>query len=196
MVTLQSSLALAIGTTAHHSTPTMMGLRYSSSVSNSMTYYSCAYGGCFVPHAALHVRLKSLSNSNRHHKSSLSNVLIINKMQQSKSLLFASISDDDGEKSVDMEDSDVLDTKAKQYGYKPPAHSDSFLRHLESVKSSWPYDPNNSGDELDDDGRIDDENSNKYKSISADGGVKCTGEPSIDPSRMLQSVVDGENDWI
>ena len=86
------------------------------------------------------------------------------------------------------------DSKAKQYRYKSPAHSESFLRHLESVKTSWPYDPNDGDSDDSEDGALD-EKSDKCKSFY-DGGVQCTGEPSIDPSRMLQVVLDGESDWI
>eukprot|EP00571_Detonula_confervacea_P005348 CAMPEP_0172314400 /NCGR_PEP_ID=MMETSP1058-20130122/22435_1 /TAXON_ID=83371 /ORGANISM="Detonula confervacea, Strain CCMP 353" /LENGTH=96 /DNA_ID=CAMNT_0013028259 /DNA_START=270 /DNA_END=557 /DNA_ORIENTATION=+ len=81
-----------------------------------------------------------------------------------------------------------LDLKAKQYGYKPPAHSESFLRHLESVDSSWPFDPNDNNDESDIS-----RDEKTYK--NNDGGVRCTGEPAMDPSRMLQNIVDGESDW-
>ncbi|KAL3798462.1 hypothetical protein ACHAW5_007414 [Stephanodiscus triporus] len=80
-----------------------------------------------------------------------------------------------------------LDSKAQTYGFKPPVHSDSFLRHLESVKSSWPRITDSNDDESDS------EDNNIYLN---DGGVRCAGEPSIDPSRMLHSVVDGESDWI
>ena len=76
--------------------------------------------------------------------------------------------------SINVE-TDELDSKAKQYGYKSPSHSASFLKHLESVRSSWPYDPN------------DDESAIEGREKS----VPCTGEPAIDPSRMLQDA-----DWI
>lgn len=77
--------------------------------------------------------------------------------------------------SINVE-TDELDSKAKQYGYKSPSHSESFLKHLESVRSSWPYDPN------------DDESAIEGSEKSC---VPCTGEPAIDPSRMLQN-----SDWI
>jgi hypothetical protein len=80
-----------------------------------------------------------------------------------------------------------LDSKARRYGFKPPAHSESFLTHLESVKSSWPRITDSIDDESDSE-----DNSRSHN----DGGVRCAGEPSIDPSRMLHSVVDGESDWI
>ena len=56
----------------------------------------------------------------------------------------------------------------------PPLHSESFLRHLENVKLSW---PDNGNDDV--------------------GGVPCPGEPMIDP--MVQHViviVAGESNWI
>eukprot|EP00581_Thalassiosira_minuscula_P016189 CAMPEP_0183731342 /NCGR_PEP_ID=MMETSP0737-20130205/35148_1 /TAXON_ID=385413 /ORGANISM="Thalassiosira miniscula, Strain CCMP1093" /LENGTH=190 /DNA_ID=CAMNT_0025964049 /DNA_START=1 /DNA_END=573 /DNA_ORIENTATION=- len=83
----------------------------------------------------------------------------------------------------------TLDAKAKQYNYKPPTHDESFLAHLESVKSSWTYD-----EEEDDTTTTND--SDKPSNNNNDWGVRCTGEPSIDPSRMVQSVVDGESNWI
>ena len=59
--------------------------------------------------------------------------------------------------------------------YTPPLHSESFLQHLENVKSSWK--PDSSDDDV--------------------GGVPCFGEPTIDPSRMVQnSIVDGDSNWI
>jgi len=62
---------------------------------------------------------------------------------------------------------ETLDSKTTKQ-YKPPSHSNDFLEHLQSVKSSWP---------------------------DNEEGVHCTGEPSIDPSRILQSVVvDGESE--
>jgi hypothetical protein len=69
--------------------------------------------------------------------------------------------------------------------YNPPKHSEAFLRHLESVKLSWPYNDNTAADVADH--KID--NNSEYS-------VYCTGEPSIDPSRMLQSISDDDYDWI
>ena len=71
--------------------------------------------------------------------------------------------------------------------YSPPKHSESFLRHLESVKSSWPYN-DGSGEDVAD--------QTKDVSSNSEDGVYCTGEPSIDPSRMLQSVSDDDHDWM
>lgn len=85
-----------------------------------------------------------------------------------------------------------LDSKAQRYGFEPPAHSESFLRHLASVKSSWPR----ISDSIDDESDTYLSDKIMDNSILYDGGVCCAGEPSIDPSRMLQSVEDGECDWI
>ena len=94
---------------------------------------------------------------------------------------------------VDDYDDDVLYSKAKQY--KPPTHSQSFIEHLESVKSSWPQDYDSKVDASSDGG--DCEQKEKHINIDDYGGVYCVGEPSIDPSRVLDSViVDGESNWI
>ena len=62
-----------------------------------------------------------------------------------------------------------------QHSTMPPLHSESFLQHLENVKSSWK--PDSSDDDV--------------------GGVPCFGEPTIDPSRMVQNfIVDGDSNWI
>ena len=67
---------------------------------------------------------------------------------------------------------DSIGSNTRQY--TPPIHSESFLQHLENVKSSWLPDCSD-----------------------ADGGVPCVGEPTIDPSRMVQNaIVDGESNWI
>ena len=66
--------------------------------------------------------------------------------------------------------------------YTPTKHSEEFLRHLESVKSSWPYNGEDVTDQTSD--------------ISSDYSVQCTGEPSMDPSRMLQSLSDDDYDWV
>ncbi len=95
-------------------------------------------------------------------------------------------SDGDDESNIDG------DADGTRRAYEAPAHSESFLQHLESVSSSWPHDKNDDNyDEL----NIGDEDK-RYKSGN-DWGVCCTGEPSIDPSRMVQNVViDGECDWM
>ncbi|KAL7549373.1 hypothetical protein ACHAWF_012642 [Thalassiosira exigua] len=92
----------------------------------------------------------------------------------------------DGESGGDS--SPNFDSEAIRDGYSPPAHSEAFLRHLEDVRSSWPYDP-------EEDGISDTSEEETVHSFTREG-VQCTGEPSIDPSRMVQSVVDGEFDWI
>lgn len=74
--------------------------------------------------------------------------------------------------------------------YSPPKHSKEFLRHLESVKSSWPYNDDDADKEDEDDQIKDDVLSN------SEYGVYCTGEPSIDPSRMLQGISEDDQDWI
>ena len=72
--------------------------------------------------------------------------------------------------------------------YNPPKHSDSFLEHLNEVKKSWLNDADDLNDVVNstDDGP---EGSFNY-------GVVCTGEPAVDPSRQIQSILDGEPDWI
>ena len=75
--------------------------------------------------------------------------------------------------------------------YSPPKHSKEFLRHLESVKSSWPY--NDDADKEDED--VADQAKDDVLS-NCEYGVYCTGEPSIDPSRMLQGISEDDQDWI
>ena len=65
--------------------------------------------------------------------------------------------------------------------YNPPKHSESFLEHLNEVKISWP----NIADNL-----------NELVNSTDDCGVSCTGEPAVDPSRQIQSILDGEPDWM
>ncbi|KAL7448851.1 hypothetical protein ACHAWC_000977 [Mediolabrus comicus] len=74
--------------------------------------------------------------------------------------------------------------------YSPPKHSKEFLRHLESVKSSWPY-----NDDSDKDKDVADQTKDGVLSNS-EYGVYCTGEPSIDPSRMLQGISEDDHDWM
>lgn len=71
--------------------------------------------------------------------------------------------------------------------YKPPQHSESFLEHLKNVKQSWPFEEALDMDP--DHTNTDDVSNSKY-------AVSCNGEPSIDPSRQIQSILDGESDWI
>lgn len=56
------------------------------------------------------------------------------------------------------------------------------------MKSSWPYD-----------GAAKDGNKEQTASdneVASEEGVFCTGEPAMDPSRMVQGVFDGESNWI
>lgn len=79
--------------------------------------------------------------------------------------------------SSDMDEA-YKDDQNYTYGkdsYKPPKHTESFLEHLKEVKRSWPSD---------------------QTSESNENGVFCTGEPSVDPSRQIQAILDGESDWI
>ena len=80
------------------------------------------------------------------------------------------------------EDNDKDSDGTGKYRYNPTKHSEDFLRHLENVKSSWPYNEEDVTDQTVD--------------IGSDYSVSCTGEPSIDPSRMLQSLSDDDYDWV
>mmetsp|Transcript_1675 Transcript_1675/g.2322 ORF Transcript_1675/g.2322 Transcript_1675/m.2322 type:complete len:135 (+) Transcript_1675:172-576(+) len=81
------------------------------------------------------------------------------------------------------QDTDENDNDSKDTGrYTPIKHSEEFLLHLESVKSSWPYKDEDGTDQTSDSG--------------SDYSVSCTGEPSMDPSRMLQSLTDDDYDWV
>lgn len=91
-------------------------------------------------------------------------------------------------KNTNENDSSNTDSTMR---YSPPKHSKEFLRHLESVKSSWPY--NDVADKEDED--VADQTKDNVLSNS-EYGVYCTGEPSIDPSRMLKGISEDDQDWI
>lgn len=90
-------------------------------------------------------------------------------------------------KNTNENDSSNTDSTMR---YSPPKHSKEFLRHLESVKSSWPYN--------DDADKEDEDVADQAKDVlsNSEYGVYCTGEPSIDPSRMLQGLSEDDQDWI
>ena len=81
----------------------------------------------------------------------------------------------------DTEENDKDSDGTGKYSYSPTKHSEDFLRHLESVKSSWPYN---------------EEDVTEQTNIGSDYSVSCTGEPSMDPSRMLQNISDDDYDWV
>lgn len=55
----------------------------------------------------------------------------------------------------------------EETSYKPPVFSDSFKKHLEKVKGNFPTNDNE--------------------------GIECTGEPAMDPSRMvMDDGIDSE----
>mmetsp|Transcript_22812 Transcript_22812/g.34572 ORF Transcript_22812/g.34572 Transcript_22812/m.34572 type:complete len:127 (+) Transcript_22812:78-458(+) len=90
------------------------------------------------------------------------------------------------EMKVINHDADENDDDSDGTGrYTPTKHSEEFLRHLESVKSSWPY-----NDDVDEDA------ADQTIDNNSDYSVYCTGEPCMDPSRMLQSISDDDYDWI
>ena len=104
--------------------------------------------------------------------------------------LLQSRKDDSDDESPNV---DGIDSAA----YQSPQHSESFRRHLESVKSSWPYghDTSDGGDNEDTSDGGDNEKQSTLDFF--DGGVQCPGEPAVDPSRMIQRITDdGESDWI
>lgn len=92
-------------------------------------------------------------------------------------------------KNTNENDSSNTDSTMR---YSPPKHSKEFLRHLESVKSSWPY--NDVADKEDED--VADQTKDNVVLSNSEYGVYCTGEPSIDPSRMLQGISEDDQDWI
>ena len=61
--------------------------------------------------------------------------------------------------SVDDQDPQADEEVSSKDSYKQPLFSESFRKHMETVNKSF---PSNNGE-----------------------GVDCTGEPSIDPSRMV-----------
>jgi len=132
---------------------------------------ACTYKECFVPYGLRRpswIRFPFRDREN--------NIIISRRKETNRVISQMTIDDDADEKN----DNDSYDTGK----YNPPKHNDSFLRHLESVKSSWPF-----NDKIDEDDADPTTKSNKYR-------VYCTGEPSIDPSRMLQSISDDDYDWI
>jgi len=64
--------------------------------------------------------------------------------------------DDTKSKSLSKLETDTLKSN---YRYKPPQFSDAFQKHMQEIKETFP--------------------------VNDDDGVDCTGEPSIDPSRMV-----------
>mmetsp|Transcript_20266 Transcript_20266/g.42199 ORF Transcript_20266/g.42199 Transcript_20266/m.42199 type:complete len:177 (-) Transcript_20266:392-922(-) len=116
------------------------------------------------------------------------------RRMKSKDFLFVAnddAADHDKEDKVAYNDTTI---PQKKYEYKPPQHSESFLRHLAQVKSSWPGDCddiNNFDEEGVDSSGINDKTIGKIS-----GGVYCTGEPAMDPSRLVQTIFDGESDWV
>lgn len=81
------------------------------------------------------------------------------------------------------QDANENDKDSEETGrYTPIKHSEEFLLHLQSVKSSWPY--------------KDEDGTDQTSGNGSDYSVSCTGEPSMDPSRMLQSLTDDDYDWV
>jgi hypothetical protein len=90
--------------------------------------------------------------------------------------------------------SDGFPEGEQKFNYKPPKHSDSFLEHVKSVRSAWPSSEQASDKSDDSNGAENDLNVSGSETNTF--GVFCTGEPSVDPSRQIQSILDGESDWI
>ncbi|GFH47616.1 predicted protein [Chaetoceros tenuissimus] len=84
-------------------------------------------------------------------------------------LLASKIESDTSDEAKEIQ---VDETKLKNITteYKRPVFSDSFRKHMEQVRASFP---------------------------SNDEGVDCTGEPSMDPSRIIGEGIDSEylNDY-
>lgn len=91
----------------------------------------------------------------------------------------------------DLGTNEPLNTSGQNYQYKPPKHSASFLEHLNIVKKSWPSDIGKENDN-----ETENETENDFDSTSGGYGVFCKGEPSIDPSRQIQNIFDGESEWV
>eukprot|EP00978_Attheya_sp_CCMP212_P013747 scaffold34597_cov43-Attheya_sp.AAC.2 len=77
---------------------------------------------------------------------------------------------DDNDDDDDDEQDD--DHNNRSTAYEPPKFSPSFLKRMEQVRASWPTTPEN------------------------DGGVECTGEPAMDPSRQIQTLDLEDSDWM
>lgn len=77
---------------------------------------------------------------------------------------------------TDVSTSDTTGSSSKQSDaprYKPPNQSSSFLQHLEQVRLAWP--DKQDGDEE---------------------GVECSGEPAVDPSRIMQAAETDDSNWM
>ena len=88
--------------------------------------------------------------------------------------------------SNELNDDHLDSSNGTCYHYNPPKHSESFLEHLNEVKKSWPNIADNLNELVN---STDDWPEQSY-------GVSCTGEPAVDPSRQIQSILDGEPDWM
>mmetsp|Transcript_10585 Transcript_10585/g.21350 ORF Transcript_10585/g.21350 Transcript_10585/m.21350 type:complete len:172 (+) Transcript_10585:655-1170(+) len=89
-------------------------------------------------------------------------------MYAKRSATVAHVKEEDGDDENDDPGSDTTSSD-----YKPPQHSSNFLQHLEQVRGAWP------------DKQEDDEE-----------GVECTGEPAVDPSRIVQAAPDDDSNWM
>mmetsp|Transcript_4680 Transcript_4680/g.6827 ORF Transcript_4680/g.6827 Transcript_4680/m.6827 type:complete len:135 (+) Transcript_4680:129-533(+) len=119
---------------------------------------------CFV-HSTFRIQLPFLDGKN-------------NMRRKDTNILF--------EMKIMNHDADENDNDSDGTGrYTPTKHSEEFLSHLESVKSSWPY-----NDDVDEDA------ADQTIDNNSDYSVYCTGEPCMDPSRMLQSISDDDYDWV
>jgi hypothetical protein len=71
-----------------------------------------------------------------------------------------------------QQDDEEDNNKNRTTTYEPPKFSPSFLKRMEQVRASWPTTSEN------------------------DGGVECTGEPAMDPSRQIQTLDLEDSDWM
>ncbi|KAL7473325.1 hypothetical protein ACHAXS_013781 [Conticribra weissflogii] len=119
----------------------------------------------------------------------------VNWKRKTTSENFLAVNHDDAEYDKESKYAKSDDTiPRKKYEYKPPQHSEYFLKHLAQVKSSWPGD----GDDTNnfDGGGVDSDGGYDKTTGKISGGVYCTGEPAMDPSRVVQTIFDGEADWV
>ena len=182
------------------------GLRFTKSMTIWADAKPVSFSGNFVISHAPFMERRIICSHPRHffrndptHHHRMYSISSMNSINAGRMIVFAPVrmastnNVFDGDASGVNTSGNELDCKAKQYGFKPPAHSESFLLHLESVKSSWPHLSDSIDEEADAYLLNDKLDNTRYLN---DEGVRCAGEPTIDPSRMLQSVVDGESDWI
>ena len=103
----------------------------------------------------------SFSSIKSRSKSTIVSLMQTSKVTSYKHALVLQSNRSDEEDEVNEESNceSSIDSKQHAYVYKPPKFSNAFRQHMESIKGKFP--------------------------TNDDEGVDCTGEPAMDPSRMV-----------